>query len=106
MWHVNVLRSEAGRRAVSLTTGEAAPRSVTLMAYTSHLNRLLKGLKRTTNGVALDMRIYVYPDGSGYLDPMRAKGEKPLALSDQAQLCGNLANLVGLMLREAKKTPR
>jgi hypothetical protein len=50
------------------------------------------------------VRIYVYPDGSGYLDPMLAKGEKPLALSDQAQLCGNLANLVGLMFRDATTT--
>jgi len=74
------------------------------MAYTSHLNRLLKGLKHTPNGVDLDLRIYVYPDGSGYLSPLRVKGEKPLALSDQAQLCGNLSNVVGLMLREAKKT--
>jgi len=52
------------------------------MAYTSHLNRMLKGLKRTPNGVAIDMRIYVYPDGSGYLNPLRVKGEKPLALSE------------------------
>jgi hypothetical protein len=89
-----------------MTTGAWRPDEGEQMAYTSHLNRLLKGLKRTANGVALDVRIYVYPDGSGYLDAMRATGEKPLALSDQAQLCANLANVVGLMLREAKKTPR
>ena len=70
------------------------------MAYTTHLNRLLKPLRRTGTGVALDLRIYVYPEGGGYLS---VKGDKPLALGDQAQMCANLANLVGLMLRQAKK---
>lgn len=74
------------------------------MAYTSHLNPLLKGIRRTATGVALDLTVYVYPEGYGYVAPKgQKKGEHPLALSDQAQLCANLSNVVGLMHRAAKK---
>ncbi len=70
------------------------------MAYTTHLNPLVKAVRRTPNAAVLDLTLRVYKDGHGGI----AAGKSNLQVGDQAQLCADLSNLVGLMLRQARKT--
>jgi len=48
---------------VSLTTGQAAPRSVSPIAYITHLNPLVKTLLRSPNAAVLDLTLRDHKDG-------------------------------------------